>query len=497
MKACTEGEKGGEHMAVTIISRRNLYRDLERIDVQEERRRAFFENIGKKLAKINVTYNRKLESAAAEISRESFAEQDMESLAYFIYSENWTDQIAAPESTETDFMEDTFNDQRAYFLQASEELLKDKGYIGEAYGSGSEETGEFYLILKAERLSENIPDHNLPCICLILPQELYEKALDKSVYFKGYDFIGCFKDGQWMFHRIGEYGKKYFMTLAGFNIVTDLFSRNSGLLESGIMLKKRAVIVGCGSVGSAIALELARAGVGSFLLIDDDILKLHNICRHELGVRDLGRYKAKALSDQIKNIDPLAKTDIFIGRIEDISLNELISDDNSIMIATADSRRSNAAANELARELQIPFAAVGCWSRAHAGEIFYWMPDKGMPLYGEAFHDHIEAYDEENDHTHYFADRYDSDSMHFEPGISADIKYVTITGVKLILDIMNLYGFEYTPRVSDYLKGNYTLICNTNKTELGGKNAAVFPHPLSVFNGSLTKKGELYMYGLR
>ena len=75
-------------MAVTIISRRNLYRDLERIDGQEERRRAFFENIRKKLAKINVTYNRELESAAAEISRESFAEQDMENLAHFIYSEN-------------------------------------------------------------------------------------------------------------------------------------------------------------------------------------------------------------------------------------------------------------------------------------------------------------------------------------------------------------------------------------------------------------------------
>ena len=71
----------------------------------------------------------------------------------------------------------------------------------------------------------------------------------------------------------------------------DIFSRNTGILESDIMLKKGAIIIGCGSVGSLVALELARAGVGRFFLIDMDIMGYHNICRHQCGIQDVGKYK--------------------------------------------------------------------------------------------------------------------------------------------------------------------------------------------------------------
>lgn len=74
------------------------------------------------------------------------------------------------------------------------------------------------------------------------------------------------------------------------------------------MNTKAALIVGCGSVGSLIALELARAGVCKFILVDSDTLEIHNICRHQLGFRDLGRYKVDAVADAIKNINPSAKS---------------------------------------------------------------------------------------------------------------------------------------------------------------------------------------------
>ena len=50
----------------------------------------------------------------------------------------------------------------------------------------------------------------------------------------------------------------------------DIFSRNVGILESTVMLEKKAVFVGCGSVGSLVAVELAKAGVGNFMLIDKE-----------------------------------------------------------------------------------------------------------------------------------------------------------------------------------------------------------------------------------
>ena len=45
----------------------------------------------------------------------------------------------------------------------------------------------------------------------------------------------------------------------------------------------RVGIVGLGSLGSKIAVSLARSGLRRFLLVDDDVLLPENICRHELS----------------------------------------------------------------------------------------------------------------------------------------------------------------------------------------------------------------------
>ena len=56
-------------------------------------------------------------------------------------------------------------------------------------------------------------------------------------------------------------------------------------------------IVGLGSMGSKIALSLARSGVRQFTLVDDDVFQPENICRHALDFRDVGSHKV----DGIKN----------------------------------------------------------------------------------------------------------------------------------------------------------------------------------------------------
>ncbi len=56
-------------------------------------------------------------------------------------------------------------------------------------------------------------------------------------------------------------------------------------------------IVGLGSMGSKIALSLARSGVRQFTLVDDDVFLPENICRHALDFRDVGSHKV----DSIKN----------------------------------------------------------------------------------------------------------------------------------------------------------------------------------------------------
>ena len=100
------------------------------------------------------------------------------------------------------------------------------------------------------------------------------------------NFYGYYKNEEIVFYAGGEKCE-----LEPVQLKMDIFSRNTGILESDIMLKKGAIIIGCGSVGSLVALELARAGVGRFFLVDMDILSYHNICRHQCGIQDVGKYK--------------------------------------------------------------------------------------------------------------------------------------------------------------------------------------------------------------
>ncbi|TAE94470.1 MAG: ThiF family adenylyltransferase, partial [Oscillatoriales cyanobacterium] len=64
---------------------------------------------------------------------------------------------------------------------------------------------------------------------------------------------------------------------------SELYSRSKGLLETSVLENCKIGVVGLGSGGSTVALELAKAGVGNFVLIDFDRLELENVARHICG----------------------------------------------------------------------------------------------------------------------------------------------------------------------------------------------------------------------
>jgi len=63
-------------------------------------------------------------------------------------------------------------------------------------------------------------------------------------------------------------------------------------------------IVGMGSLGSKIAVSLARAGVRNFLLVDDDVLGPENLVRNEFNWLDVGFSKLEAGVRALKLIAP-------------------------------------------------------------------------------------------------------------------------------------------------------------------------------------------------
>lgn len=265
--------------------------------------------------------------------------------------------------------------------------------------------------------------------------------------------------------------------LEGYSLKIDIFSRNTGILESDIMLRKGVVIIGCGSVGSLVALELARAGVGRFFLIDMDIFSYHNICRHQCGILDVGKYKTSALRERILQINPSAEIHTSHTRIQDVPLAEIepFCSPDSIMVGCADNREGDYyAAQFLAKPNGMPFISIGCWERAFAGEIFYCLPE-GMPDYEDFMATMTDTSGRVEANTHIYMGEVGS----FEPGISVDINFVTTIGVKMILDLLNRDNENYTQRLIDTLT-QYTLICNTNNPKIGGDMAEIFSYPLQV-----------------
>ena len=282
----------------------------------------------------------------------------------------------------------------------------------------------------------------------------------------------------------------YSVRIKPYDTVNRLFSRNTGLLESSDMLDKRAVLVGCGSVGSFVAMELARSGVGKFVLCDTDTLEIHNICRHQCGFDDLGRYKVDAVKDKILNINPNAEVITYRSVIQRVPREDLdkLLDRNTIIIGGGDNRASADYACKLATSHDCSFIATGCWTRAFAGEIFYWASGRGLACYNCALGGLIDS-DRPESHANYFGTDEEQESLAFEPGIATDIDFVTIIAIKLALDLINRDNPNYTPRVINYLK-QYTWICNTNSEKIGGERAGIFTHPLQITTSLKVHKDE-------
>ena len=88
------------------------------------------------------------------------------------------------------------------------------------------------------------------------------------------------------------------------------FSRTEMLLGKAAMEKltaARVAIFGIGGVGSYTVEGLARCGVGSFVLVDDDCVCLTNINRQLHATREtIGRLKVDVMRERILSINPKA-----------------------------------------------------------------------------------------------------------------------------------------------------------------------------------------------
>ena len=136
-----------------------------------------------------------------------------------------------------------------------------------------------------------------------------------------------------------------------------LVPRGGGSLD----LAKRAVLlVGCGSVGSELALRLTSAGVGSLTLSDPDTVSENNLYRHALSAKDIGRLKTEALAGEIALRHPWAEVTHWSKRLQDLRDPAVLRSFDLVVIAIGVPTAERVFA-EYCRKESVDVPVLNCW----------------------------------------------------------------------------------------------------------------------------------------
>lgn len=157
---------------------------------------------------------------------------------------------------------------------------------------------------------------------------------------------------------------------------SEMFSRSKGILEVDVLANKRVMIIGLGSFGSQIAIELAKAGVGEFSLFDFDRVELNNLARHTCTIKDLGRLKTNAIKDAILGKNKLAIVDLFpinINEHKDI-MDEQVALADLIICATDNNPSRFALTKSLIKHKKVGLFGRAV-TRAEGGDVFRHRPN--------------------------------------------------------------------------------------------------------------------------
>lgn len=356
-------------------------------------------------------------------------------------------------------MIDLFSVRKKYKVYIPSELIADK-YVGVIYGYHHENTGVF----------------NITGINSVNGEEIIGNITSDKVNNTTDGLVGYWEDGRLCFtYQDEEYD------IAEYTLEKNLFSRNTGILETDWMMDKCAFMLGCGSVGSLVALELARAGVGTFVLIDNDIVEYHNLCRHQCGVHEVGSFKVDAMKKRILDINPHATVVTCTNIVEEVpkEIYDKYAGKNTIFVGCADNREADVYGNRISMMYGSAYLSAGFWERAFAGEIFYHLPEQHMPCYKCALGSGESLSERTTQSRRIYTTEENLERINFEPGIAVDIDFVTIIATKLAIDILNRFNEKYIPKLLPSLK-QFTLVCNTNDTRIGGNMAEIFSYPLQI-----------------
>jgi len=214
------------------------------------------------------------------------------------------------------------------------------------------------------------------------------------------------------------------------DIEVGLFARSKGLL-SDTLRNCNVLINGAGSVGSYIAEQLVRSGVGSITLIDPDTIEYANLSRTNFVASDVGSLKIDALARRLLSISPSLETIGVPHNLHHLSGEQLedLFTKADLVICAVDDRRAQLLINHWAYHYKRPSIFIGIFAGAKSGEVCWVEPP--LPCYQCATQfRHLLAPDAigETD--------YGTGQLVAEVALGIDIQAVTTIGIRLALSAL-------------------------------------------------------------
>ena len=252
------------------------------------------------------------------------------------------------------------------------------------------------------------------------------------------------------------------------SIRESLFARTRGLFETDVLAGSTVFIPGVGSVGSYVSLELAKAGVTSQIVMDDDRIEVPNAIRHIAKVSDTGRFKVNVMAEAIRGKNPYASVETCNAKVawatQDMVRSFVRKSD--LVICGADGPEGRVILNKICVEEGKPIIFAGAFRRAYGGQVLFVHP-RETPCY-QCFLRHLprqakdqEVSSEEDAALLAYSDR----PVPIEPGLSNDIAPISQMVVKLAIQHL-LKGHATTLRSLDEdLKASWYMWINRRERD--------------------------------
>ena len=130
------------------------------------------------------------------------------------------------------------------------------------------------------------------------------------------------------------------------------------------LLKSKITIIGCGALGTVVANNLVRAGVGKISIIDRDFVELNNLQRQILfDEDDIGIPKAVAAAEKLKRVNSDVEIEAMVKDLNHMNAEKIMSGVDLVLDGT-DNMQTRFLINDVCVKSKIPWiytAAIGTY----------------------------------------------------------------------------------------------------------------------------------------